>query len=259
MIALTGITGVLGFHDTPGDTGLLYDNGAVETQLYPLSVVYNYEGYGWSEIGLEQGGYGFITLIHELGHGLGFAHPHDDGGTSSVMAGVSSAFGDYGDYDLNQGIYTIMSYNDGWGAEFPLHSELGYGYSGGPMALDIALAQTLYGANTTYRNDDSTYILPTTNEAGTFWTCLWDTDGNDTISNENSTQSCIINLNSATLVGANAGGYVSWVEGIVGGFTIANGVVIEGAIGRAGDDELTGNGGMNKLQGNAGDDYLAGR
>ena len=40
------------------------------------------------EGGLEQGGYGFITFIHELGHGMGMAHPHDNGGSSTVMNGV---------------------------------------------------------------------------------------------------------------------------------------------------------------------------
>ena len=257
MDLLMGDTFILGFHDTPGSNGTLYDIGIIP-EPGPLAGVYNIEGYGFTESGLQQGGYGFITLIHELGHGLGFAHPHDNGGTSSVMDGVGSAFGDYGDYDLNQGIYTIMSYNDGWGAEFPNHSELGYGYSGGPMALDIALAQELYGANTTYANGNSTYILPTANEAGTFWTCIWDTAGFDLISNENSDQSCTINLNEATLVGASAGGYVSWIEGIVGGFTIANGVVIEAAIGGDGNDKLTGNAISNILIGNKGADQLYG-
>ena len=40
--------------------------------------------------GLEQGGFGFITIIHELGHALGLAHPHDKGGSSSVFPGVGS-------------------------------------------------------------------------------------------------------------------------------------------------------------------------
>ena len=99
--------------------------------------------------GLEQGGYGFITLIHEFGHGLGLAHPHDNGGTSTVMPGVTGAFGDYGDFDLNQGVFTMMSYNDGWQtapARPPPSDD--YGYQGTLMALDIAVLQEKYGANT---------------------------------------------------------------------------------------------------------------
>ena len=35
--------------------------------------------------------------MHEVLHGLGLAHPHDTGGTSTVMQGVRSDFDDYGD------------------------------------------------------------------------------------------------------------------------------------------------------------------
>ena len=57
----------------------------------------------------------------------------------------------------------------------------------------------------------------------------------------------------------NGGGYVSYVVGIHGGFTIANGVVIENASGRAaGNDTITGNDSANLLEGNGGDDLLDG-
>ncbi|MDQ4086490.1 MAG: pre-peptidase C-terminal domain-containing protein, partial [Pseudomonadota bacterium] len=63
---------------------------------------------------LEKGSDGWFTLIHEFGHGLGLAHPHDNGGNSEIMAGVTSPFDSYGVFDLNQGVYTTMSYNPGW-------------------------------------------------------------------------------------------------------------------------------------------------
>jgi serralysin len=44
---------------------------------------YNRDGYGWTSGGREEGGFGFATLVHELGHGLGMAHPHDAGGGST--------------------------------------------------------------------------------------------------------------------------------------------------------------------------------
>ena len=72
----------------------------------------------WTEEGLQPGGFSFTTLIHELGHGHGLAHPHDNGGHSGIMHGVESdgvAFSyTNGDFDLNQSVYTMMSYEDGW-------------------------------------------------------------------------------------------------------------------------------------------------
>lgn len=127
------------------------------------------DGTGWNDTGgLEQGGFGFITLIHEFGHGMGLAHPHDTGGGSSVLPGVSNS-GDTGFGDLNQGIYTTMSYIDGWatnpdGALNPAITS-DYGYQGTPMAVDVALLQDKYGANMDYNTGDSVYLLPDSNGA----------------------------------------------------------------------------------------------
>jgi serralysin len=58
------------------------------------------------------------------------------------------------------------------------------------------------------------------------------------------------------ITGPNAGGYISSVAGIYGGFTIANGVVIEDAIGGSGNDSITGNEADNYLSGGSGNDYM---
>ena len=47
---------------------------------------------------------------------------------------------------------------------------------------------------------------------------------------------------------------MSRADGIFGGYTIANGVVIENAIGGKGNDTLIGNSADNSLDGGAGDD-----
>ncbi len=163
--------------------------------------VFNYQGTGWTSAGLAQGGYGFVTLLHELGHALGLAHPHDGAAgifsDGTVFPGVSSAFNDYGDYELNQGIWTTMSYNSGWPSQFPGHSDKAYGWEGTPMALDIAAVQLIYGANMTYHTGNDTYLLPHTNAAGAFWACIWDAGGTDTISAAGSSTSATIDLNAA--------------------------------------------------------------
>ena len=219
---------------------------------------FNYQGTGWKTSGNQQGDYGFITLIHELGHGLGLGHPHDTGGGSSIYPGVTSPFGSFGDFGLNQGVYTTMSYNEGLGDP----GSLDYGYQGTPMAFDIAAIQHLYGANTSFRTGNDIYTLPTTNASGTFYSCIWDAGGLDEISGATATQGVTINLNDATLNaatdGAGAGGYISSATGIYGGFTIANSVVIENATGSDFADKIKGNESNNVLLGNDGNDTLDG-
>ena len=245
------------------DAGLL---GAMSPPGYGGSGgygVFNYLGVGWDYTlpgagALEQGGFGFITIIHELGHGLGLAHPHDNGGSSSVFPGVSSA-SDLGTYDLNQGLYTVMTYNDGWQTN-PAGDPpaLEYGYEGTPMAIDIAVLQKKYGANESYHTGRDVYVLPADNSVGTFYSCLWDAGGKDAIVVAGDLPS-LIDLRPATLkVEPGGGGFLSYSDGIFGGFTIAHGVVIENGKGGGGDDFIQGNGHKNRLKGNGGDDTLLG-
>lgn len=231
---------------------------------------YAWNGWGWSKTGLLQGGIGFNTILHEIGHALGLAHPHD-GGTNedkSVFPGVDSSDA-RGDLGLNQKIWTIMSYINGWDKEFSPYHDIDptYGSAGTPMAFDIAAIQYIYGANMTYRTGADVYELPQENASGTYWSCIWDAGGEDVISFEQGSANCTIDLRAAPLSGPNAGGYVSHVDGIVGGFTIANGVVIENAIGGSGHDVLigddhgnriSGGSGHDSISGNGGDDYLSG-
>ncbi|SFQ63017.1 serralysin [Roseivivax halotolerans] len=219
---------------------------------------FNSEGTGWNETGgLEQGGYGFITLIHELGHGLGLAHPHDTGGGSPILPGVFNS-GSTGVDDLNQGVYTMMSYIDGWvtnpdGDVTPLDT-VNYGYQGTPMAVDIAVLQDKYGANMDHATGDDVYMLPDANGSGTFYACIWDAGGTDELRYDGS-ENAVLDLRPATLeLEEGGGGWISYVEGIYGGYTIANGVVIENATGGSGNDAIIANAADNVLTGGAGDD-----
>ncbi len=212
---------------------------------------------------LEQGADGWFTLIHEFGHGLGLAHPHDEGGGSEIMAGVTGPFDSYGVFDLNQGIYTTMSYNVGWhkhpdSKDGTPDGATTWGMNGTGGAFDIAKLQQKYGANPTQNAGDTIYVLPETNEAGTFYVAIWDVSGIDTIVH-NGSVAAQIDLTAATLDYSPTGaGVVSFVDGIFGGFTIAHGVVIENATGGSGADLLIGNAAANVLDGRGGADKMIG-
>ncbi len=219
----------------------------------------------WNARDLAQGGFSFVTLIHEFGHGHGLAHPHDNGGRSGVMNGVEpegAGVADYttGDYNLNQGVFTMMSYEDGWqtSPHTPKNAptNAGYGYLGGLMAFDIAAIQDKYGVNESYNTGNDTYTLKDVNAAGTFYYSIWDGGGTDEIV-YSGTRDAGIDLRQATLkYETGGGGFVSYALGIYGGITIANGVTIENATGGGGNDKLTGNAANNRLDAGAGNDFL---
>lgn len=206
---------------------------------------------------LERGGDGAATITHELMHGLGLMHPHDTGGGSDIMRGVTAEFDDYGVGNLNQGIFTAMSYNPGHQTgDMPIARN--YGSEAGPMALDIAALQLIYGA-VDNRPGNTAYRLPGANGVGTGWQAIWDTGGTDTMIYDGS-RDATLNLRPATLAYAfGGGGFVSSVDGIRGGFTIARGVVIDNAIGGGGNDRIVGNGAANVLNGRGGNDVVYGQ
>lgn len=222
---------------------------------------------GWGRFGLSQmgsaefapGSREYYAMLHEIAHGLGMAHPHDIGGGSVVMEGVEDEYDSYGVFDLNQAPFTIMSYNEQWETgPLPIDAGDDRGRLGSLGALDIAVLQSVYGANTAFRAGDDIYDLPLNAETGSRYLTIWDTGGQDTLRYTGSANAAI-NLLAATLVySASGGGVVSYVEGIAGGFTIAGGVVIENASGGSGADRITGNGAANRLTGGGGSDTLNG-
>jgi Ca2+-binding RTX toxin-like protein len=254
--------GNLGVAVPPGE----YFNPAIGD--WQGAVIVNYEAYVVDGAGnpaaLNPGGFDYITWLHETGHALGLAHPHDNDGTSTIFPGVTAPFNDYGDFDMNQGINTTMTYNDGWVAGAGAHgasTSASYGYQMGLMALDIAALQLMYGANMSYRTGNDNYYVDSTNGIGSGYFCIWDASGIDTIIGTGS-QSVRIDLRAATLgLDANGGGYVSSVISgptIYAGLTIAAGVVIENARGSTGADTLIGNAANNILNGLGGGDAMEG-
>ncbi|MEZ5892052.1 MAG: M10 family metallopeptidase C-terminal domain-containing protein [Parvularculaceae bacterium] len=216
--------------------------------------IFNTNSADWKS-GFSKGAAGFSLLIHEFLHGLGLAHPHDNGGASEVWQGVVDSNNSFGAFGLNQGVFTNMSYN--WGFPSLIEPTLSHGNQVGPMALDVALLQEKYGANTSHNTGNNTYTLSSAS-ANIYYSTIWDAGGVDTISYSGSA-GVSIDLRPATLVyGAGAGGFVSRIIGVNGGFTIAAGADIENAAGGSGNDTLTGNALWNTLSGGSGSDVLLG-
>lgn len=202
---------------------------------------------------LDPGSYMFTIFLHEFGHGFGLGHPFDDGGDAVVMPPVGPGLG------LDQGIFTVMSYNDGW-PEAPegLPDSRAWGWNLGPSAIDIAVIQAHYGANMATATGATRYVLPRENAGGTGFLAIWDAGGQDSIVHRGPL-AAVIDLRAATLVAEpGGGGFVSHATGIHGGFTIAHGVVIEGAQGGGGDDRIIGNAAANRMAGRGGADLLQG-
>jgi serralysin len=215
---------------------------------------------------LSEGGFIHALLVEELLHGLGMAHAHDDGGTSTILEGVTSPLGSFGIGDLNQGVFTVMNYNEGWpggpcGSDYQADGYIlvnDFGYEVTPMALDIAVLQGKYGVATDFAVGDDSYLLPDANGLGTFFECIWDAGGLDTL-RHGGARGAVLDLRPATLLGeTGGGGWVSYASGIRGGFTIAHGVVIENAVGGTGSDRIIGNASPNRLEGRAGGDFIDG-
>ena len=146
---------------------------------------------------------------------------------------------DLGDFGYNQMVYTTLSNNRGQ------YISIGntFGYPVTPMAFDIAAIQFLYGPNTTYHSGSDGYGLPDEK-------CSRQQTGNafgipagptPSFMTEKRTPRSICAPRRSSMGDPIAGGAISRVDGIFGGLTIANGVVIENAAGGSGNDTITGN------------------
>lgn len=220
--------------------------------------------------GLAQGQYDRISLVHEIGHGLGLAHPGDYNAGAVGDAGPTYEANRAFDEDSRQ--YTIMSYFD----ESKTGADFGGTYARTPLMYDIAAAQMFYGANMETRTGDTVYgfnsnagaayTISTSGEKAVF--CIYDAGGNDTLDLSGYSQNQVINLNPGTF--SDAGGLKknismadavdihgnnSWESGF-DARNIAN--LVENAKGGSGDDLMFGNQADNRLDGGAGNDTMWG-
>ncbi len=88
------------------------------------------------------GSYGFLTLLHEIGHSLGLKHSFETSGSFGLMP-----------VDHESKEYTVMSYTDFLGGSPIVAND----YPDSLMLDDIRAIQYVYGANFNSNSDATTY------------------------------------------------------------------------------------------------------
>jgi serralysin len=198
------------------------------------------------------GSYNELSLVHEIGHGLGLKHP------GNYDASGNGTPGPYLPADLDFRSNTVMSYNsrNQW---FLYQGQNQYTSvnPSTPMVYDIAAIQYLYGANNSYHTGDDTWRFdPLT----PFYFTIWDAGGNDTLDLSNFSTRCDIDLTPghySSIRYTNEGAGTDLYDG-THNLGIAFGAIIENATGGSNTDIITGNNVNNILAGGGGNDTLSG-
>jgi len=235
----SGGDGAAAFASLPGSTafnsiaGDVWVNGSLSYNAAPV-----------------MGGYGQLTLVHEIGHAIGLLHPGD----YDAAPGGGITYAAHASYYEDSNQYTVMSYF----SEAATGAAFGVGrYVSAPMLDDIAAAQRLYGANYQTRTGDTVYGFNSTADRPWFSVtaggpipvfAVWDAGGTDTLDFSGYSIALMIDLRQGSF--SNIGG--------TGNVSIAVGAVIENAIGGAGDDQFFGNSADNRFVTGAGHNRVDG-
>ncbi len=199
------------------------------------------------------GTYDYSTIIHEIGHAIGLAHP----GSYNATAGVTLTYAKDAEFIEDSLQYTIMSYFEAseTGAQHTYNGTKLYGTT--PLLFDILAMQKLYGANLDFATGDNVYgfnancdpafVIKDAQQQVIY--SIWDAGGRDVLDFSGYADNQRIDLRQ---------GAFSDVGALTKNVSIAYGAVIEDAVGGAGNDSFTGNDVDNRFFGGAGSDRFFG-
>ena len=245
-----------------------------------------------SNLQLNNGQYGVITLQHETGHALGLQHP----GAYNAAPGLSITYRANAEYFQDTRQYTIMSYfgAENSGAAHVDWNTLQFVYASTPLLHDVAAIQAIYGADTTTRTGDTVYGFNSNAGRDAFdftrnvlpVITIWDAGGTDTLDFSGWNTNSTIDLTPGAFSSGGGSGVVplevlkargllpasytqaqydslraryNSPDGLLhDNISIAYGAIIENAIGGGGDDLIRGNDVANVLEGRDGNDTIYG-
>ncbi len=208
------------------------EGGVTNTSFVGTTIKHTDVEISATEPTFTTGSFGFSILLHEIGHSLGLKHPgnYGPGDTPPYLSAAEDNFRS-----------TVMSYNPDNLVSYSNPPTT-------PMIYDIAAAQYLYGANTSYNAGNTFYDFSAGAKNAH---AIWDGGGIDTFSAAGYTGAGGVKLDlTAGLEHYNQIGqnYI-WV---------AFGANIENAEGSKNNDTITGNDLGNLLSGHGGADILSG-